>query len=108
MGGTPTTPPTDNGEPLHSQPLMGSPWVLAGSGASPPPHAAHSTTPISSPGDTLSSLPNFEGKSGKPSGVHRSRASLLSAFRFWFHEDRKGKRKDTTAPVSRSLPPGSA
>jgi hypothetical protein len=108
MGGTPTTPPTDNGEPHHSQPLMGSPWVLAGSGASPPPHATHSTTPVSSPGDTLSSLPNFQGKSGKPSGGHRSRASLLSAFRFWFNEDRKGKRKETAPPVSRSLPPGSA
>lgn len=72
-------------------PLPGSPWVVTGGQSSPP--QSHAPTPANSPGDTLTSLPNFSDD-GKVVPPNRNRASLLSAFRLWFQEDKKGKRKE--------------
>lgn len=66
----------------------GSPWVLARFSNSSPPEIS----PTPSPGDTLTSLPQISPKEGGP---HRNRASLLTAFRMWFHEDRRSKRKSS-------------
>lgn len=97
----PSTPTSDDS--LHPQPSIGSPWVVTGSKPSSP--QSYAPTPANSPGDTLTSLPNFSDTSKIPS---RSRASLLSAFRFWFNEDRKGKRKDppphSSSGTSRGIP----
>jgi hypothetical protein len=89
--GLPTTPPSVDLH--HPQPLMGSPWVVTGLKNSPP--QSYAPTPANSPGDTLTSLPNFSENNGKV--PNRNRASLLSAFRLWFHEDRKGKQKEPSA-----------
>ncbi|KAJ7705443.1 hypothetical protein B0H17DRAFT_1326241 [Mycena rosella] len=106
----PTTPP--GSEDLHHpQPVMGSPWVLTASRDS---LAQHAPTPANSPGVDVrasSSTPNFgddvASSSGK--GSHRHRANLLTAFRLWFNEDRKGKRKQTAAAgPSESSPGGGA
>ncbi|EIM83718.1 Pkinase-domain-containing protein [Stereum hirsutum FP-91666 SS1] len=94
----PSTPGMDYGDPMTSSPAVtGSPWVIAGGGG---PHGGMSSpdpdlfpTPANSPGDTLTALPNISESGIKSSGHHRNRASLLSAFRMWFNEDRKGKRK---------------
>ncbi|KAF9269851.1 Pkinase-domain-containing protein [Marasmius fiardii PR-910] len=112
----PSTPP-----PLteHPQlPAIGSPWVLAESSESLGAHStqsqAHSNphyvkrtaiTPANSPavedgGDIFTSVSqpnlgegsNSKGSTGSNSG--RNRANILSAFRLWFQEDRKGKRKE--------------
>ncbi|KAG1813576.1 uncharacterized protein BJ212DRAFT_1365816 [Suillus subaureus] len=72
-------------------PLPGSPWVVTGGRTSPP--QSHAPTPANSPGDTLTSLPNFSDE-GKVVPPNRNRASLLSTFRLWFQEDKKGKRKE--------------
>ncbi|OCH90214.1 Pkinase-domain-containing protein [Obba rivulosa] len=83
---SPTTPPRSTDSLHHPQSQTGSPWVVTGSSRkSPPPTTTHS------PADTLGALPNISGKVG---GGHRNRASLLSAFRMWFKEDPKGKRKE--------------
>ena len=63
-----------------------SPWVLTRLSNSSPPEIS----PTPSPGDTLTSLPQISPKEGGP---HRNRASLLTAFRMWFNEDRRSKRK---------------
>ena len=84
----PTTPSMD----LASAPVNpSSPWVLPGLSSSPP--GSRTATPVTSPGDTLTALPNITENGVKSSGHHRNRASLLSAFRMWFNEDRKAKRK---------------
>ena len=94
-------------------PLMGSPWVMADSrdSATSHSHQSHanprgsttSPTPAEKPssGDRgevphSASAPNVSTKIS-PNGVPqpRHRANLLTAFRLWFNEDRKGKRKDT-------------
>lgn len=103
----PGTPP----RPLTSNPVpatVGSPWVLAESSRqSPPP------TPANSPGNSLGSLPTIGENTVKlGSSQGRNRASLLSAFRMWFKEDAKGKRKEpppALAPQSLVYPqsPGS-
>ncbi|KAI0317710.1 hypothetical protein OF83DRAFT_1119942 [Amylostereum chailletii] len=67
-----------------------SPWVMAGVADSPPREALPS--PTLSHDDTLTALPVISG-SGIKSGHQRHRGSLLSTFRMWFNEDRKGKRK---------------
>lgn len=85
-------------EPSVIPPLPGSPWVVAGGRSSPP--QSHASTPANSPGDTLTSLPNFSDE-GKVVPPNRNRASLLSAFRLWFQEDKKGKRKEA-APAQGS------
>ncbi|KAF9063017.1 hypothetical protein BDP27DRAFT_1335869 [Rhodocollybia butyracea] len=109
----PSTPPSS--ELHHPQPQqMGSPWVLADTRDSPPPHSGSNPsriapTPANSPGaDPFDSpildsgtSPNSVGKSSSSS--HRNRANLLTAFRLWFQEDRKGKRKENRASnVARS------
>ena len=82
--GMSTPPPTL--DPQTAASLAGSPWVLAGSRHSTP------ATPTNSPGDSLGALPTIGENSTKLS-QGRNRASLLSAFRLWFKEDPKGKRK---------------
>jgi len=67
-----------------------SPWVLARLSNTSPPEIS----PTPSPGDTITSLPQISPKEG---GQHRNRASLLSAFRMWFNEDRRRKRKKSAA-----------
>lgn len=98
---TPTTPPP------HEQPVthIGSPWVLADSrdSLSHPGSSAISSTAVPSEMLQSQSAPNFFEKTPlpKPAAGPRHRANLLTAFRLWFHEDRKGKRKDmTTAPTT--------
>ncbi|KZP14898.1 Pkinase-domain-containing protein [Athelia psychrophila] len=91
---TATPPPSDDLH--HPQPTIGSPWVVTGSKTSPLQNST--PTPANSPGDTLTSLPNFTENGNK--APNRNRASLLSAFRFWFNEDRKGKRKDPAPHAS--------
>ncbi|KAI0929421.1 hypothetical protein AcV7_005275 [Taiwanofungus camphoratus] len=81
----PTTPPSSM-DFHHTQAQVGSPWIMAGTKQSPPSTAAES------PRDTLAALPEIS--STKVSSGHRSRASLLSAFRMWFREDHKGKRRE--------------
>ncbi|KAI5981533.1 Pkinase-domain-containing protein [Pisolithus albus] len=72
---------------LETSAIPGSPWVVAGGRTSPPQGSA-------SPGDTLTSLPNFNEDGSRVGGGHRNRASILSTLRLWFNEDRKGKRKE--------------
>lgn len=94
--GLPTTPPASTSSFNNVQAETGSPWVMAGNRSSPPPNGTDS------PRDTLSALPNITGNKGF--GGHRNRASLLSAFRLFFREDTKGKRKEETLPDSPSVP----
>ena len=82
--------------------IPGSPWVMAG-GQLP---IGYAPTPANSPGDTLSSLPNYSENGGRVVAPNRNRANLLSAFRLWFQEDRKGKRKEPV--IVQPLPQGSA
>ncbi|KAI0300526.1 hypothetical protein B0F90DRAFT_1668336 [Multifurca ochricompacta] len=87
----PGTPSVDQ-EVVANAAAPSSPWVLARlSNASPP-----EISPTPSPGDTLTSLPQISPKEG---GQHRNRASLLTAFRMWFNEDRRGKRKSAANGV---------
>ncbi|KAJ7054108.1 hypothetical protein C8F01DRAFT_1163958 [Mycena amicta] len=96
----PSTPPPS--EDAH-QPPIGSPWVLTASKDSLPHHAP---TPANSPGGDMRasmSTPSFADEgTGKASGSHRHRANLLTAFRLWFNEDRKGKRKQNSPTVGTS------
>lgn len=93
--GLPTTPPPSTSS-VSVQADTGSPWVMAGNRSSPPPNGTDS------PRDTLSALPNITGNKG--SGGNRNRASLLSAFRLFFREDTKGKRKEEAFVDSPSVP----
>lgn len=77
---------------LDSSAISGSPWVITGRRSASP--QSSNPTPANSPGDTLTSLPNFN-EDGSRVGPHRNRASILSTLRLWFNEDRKGKRKET-------------
>ncbi|KAJ3927584.1 MAG: Pkinase-domain-containing protein [Lentinula lateritia] len=99
----PSTPPPS--ELHHPQPHIGSPWVLADTQESPPPQSGSNAsriapTPANSPGasDPFASPDNggFNSNSVSKSSTssHRNRANLLTAFRLWFQEDRKGKRKE--------------
>uniref|UniRef100_A0A0W0GCC5 Protein kinase domain-containing protein n=1 Tax=Moniliophthora roreri TaxID=221103 RepID=A0A0W0GCC5_MONRR len=116
--GTTTPPPLENPQP-NAQHTM-SPWILAESNDSlvqsihsqPQTHAHKShyvkrtaPTPANSPGGqvggdlfTSISQPNLgennKGSTGSGSSGGRNRANLLSAFRTWFQEERKAKRKD--------------
>ncbi|TFY69360.1 hypothetical protein EVJ58_g468 [Rhodofomes roseus] len=92
--GVPTTPPPSTST-VNVQAETGSPWVMAGARSSPPPNGTDS------PRDTLSALPNITGNKGL--GASRNRASLLSAFRMWFKEDPKGKRKEEPVLTSQSM-----
>ncbi|KZT03715.1 Pkinase-domain-containing protein [Laetiporus sulphureus 93-53] len=80
--GLPITPPSSSADLSQT----GSPWVIAGAKPSPPPPSTDS------PRDTLSALPDISRN--KSFNGSRNRASLLSAFRMWFKEDPKGKRKE--------------
>ncbi|KAJ7768255.1 Pkinase-domain-containing protein [Mycena metata] len=128
----PSTPPPPSSDDLHHpQPVMGSPWVITGSRDSlsqqQSSHHGHGpTTPANSPGvDVRASVstPNFgnghgdehtaggSNSTGKAAGSHRNRANLLTAFRLWFNEDRKGKRKQNAgagAAAERGAPAGGA
>ena len=83
---TPVPGTTTPDQEVASLATPNSPWVLTRLSNSSPPEIS----PTPSPGDTLTSLPQISPKEG---GQHRNRASLLSAFRTWFNEDRKRKRK---------------
>ena len=99
----PSTPPSES---QHTQ--VGSPWVLTEAQQVSPPNTMGrgAPTPANSPnvtGDPFisssSSAPNMTaGK--QPSGRTRHRASLLTTFRLWFNDDRKGKRKDPNSSSS--------
>ncbi|KIK57429.1 hypothetical protein GYMLUDRAFT_75618 [Collybiopsis luxurians FD-317 M1] len=99
----PSTPPPN--ELHHPQPqTMGSPWVLTDGKSSPPPSGSNASrtapTPANSPGSDpftspiTGSNPNPNSVSKSSTSSHRNRANLLTAFRLWFQEDRKGKRKE--------------
>ncbi|KAK7436709.1 hypothetical protein VKT23_018963 [Stygiomarasmius scandens] len=102
--GPPSTPPPS--ELSHTPQTTDSPWVMAeAKDSSPTRHERRShiaPTPANSPGDLFTSVsqPNLgEGSTGKAStGSGKNRANLLTVFRLWFHEDRKGKRKENSSP----------
>ncbi|KAF8632645.1 hypothetical protein AX17_004778 [Amanita inopinata Kibby_2008] len=78
-----------------------SPWVLPESRESlPQPNHKATSTSVNSPAEMMHSFsaPNVSGinQSSKGRGNLRGRANLLNAFRLWFHEDRKGKRKEAS------------
>ena len=85
---TPVPGTTTPDQEVASVAAPNSPWVLTRLSNSSPPEIS----PTPSPGDTLTSLPQISPKEG---GQHRNRASLLSAFRTWFKEDRRRKRKSS-------------
>ena len=91
----PGTPNQDQ-EVVVNNGAPSSPWVLTRSSNSPP-----EISPTPSPGDTLTSLPQISPKEG---GQHRNRASLLTAFRMWFNEDRRGKRKSAAKGPAAKVP----
>ena len=84
----PSTPPP---EPQQPQTQMGSPWVMTEAHQSP--LNAPAPTPANSPGDSTQSHSGHPDNAAKSTGS-RNRASLLTTFRLWFNDDRKGKRKD--------------
>ncbi|KAF9648363.1 Pkinase-domain-containing protein [Thelephora ganbajun] len=88
-------------DPSH----LSSPWVMA----KPPKHSSPespSPTEATSPGDTLTALPNLGRVNPKGGSVGRNRASLLTAFRMWFDEGRRAKRKEAGRTVGLSVAPG--
>ena len=87
-------------DPSH----LSSPWVMAKppKGSSP---ESPSPTEATSPGDTLTALPNLGGVNSKGGSVGRNRASLLTAFRTWFDEGRRAKRKEAGRTVGLSVVP---
>jgi len=114
----PSTPPPH--EQTHGGTQIGSPWVLAetreamGQTVQSPPGSA----PVSAAnlrGEMLHShsTPNFsetapsKAATSAKTGVapHRNKANLLTAFRLWFNEDRKGKRKESDAAASNAGSP---
>jgi hypothetical protein len=116
----PSTPPP--AEQQHHAPQVGSPWVLADArreSITHPhhPRAAAMVSSVNAKGEMLHShsTPNFSdvaspaamaaaaSKSPPAAAPNRNRANLLTAFRLWFNEDRKGKRKDSGGVSS---PPG--
>ncbi|KAF8955397.1 hypothetical protein BDZ97DRAFT_1858229, partial [Flammula alnicola] len=104
-------------EQMHGTAQMGSPWVLAEvkESLTQPGHIQADSAMLHS-----HSAPDFSESApavGKPpAGANRNRANLLTAFRLWFNEDRKGKRKDADSTaagnvaghpgVARPIPPG--
>lgn len=88
-------------DPSH----LSSPWIMA-----KPPKASSpespSPTEATSPGDTLTALPNLGGVNSKGGSVGRNRASLLTAFRTWFDEGRRAKRKEAGRKVGLPVVPG--
>ena len=103
----PSTPPSsDQGHNVH----IGSPWVLTDKKdfISQPQHSGPTPTTANVHGEMLHShsTPSFPQtitrKTVEP--PLRTRANLLTAFRLWFHEDKKGKRK--VDPVAGASPSG--
>jgi len=88
-------------DPSH----LSSPWVMT---KPPKPSSPESPSPTeaTSPGDTLTALPNLGGVNSKGGSVGRNRASLLTAFRMWFDEGRRAKRKEAGRTVGLSVAPG--
>jgi len=86
-------------DPSH----LSSPWVMT---RPPKPSSPESPSPTeaTSPGDTLTALPNLGGSKG--GSVGRNRASLLTAFRTWFDEGRRAKRKEAGRTVGLPVIPG--
>lgn len=86
-------------DPSH----LSSPWVMA-----KPPKSSESPSPTeaASPGDTLTALPNLGGVNSKGGSVGRNRASLLTAFRMWFDEGRRAKRKEAGRAIGLPVVPG--
>ncbi|KAJ7319025.1 Pkinase-domain-containing protein [Mycena albidolilacea] len=104
----PSTPPPSE-DLHHPQPAIGSPWAMlthphgqSRDSLSQSHHGHAPPTPANSPGvssaDVRASMSTTSFGNGEEtvkasSGSHRHRANLLTAFRLWFNEDRKGKRK---------------
>ena len=88
-------------DPSH----LSSPWVMT---KPPKPSNPESPSPTeaTSPGDTLSALPNLREVNSKGGSVGRNRASLLTAFRMWFDEGRRAKRKEAGRVVGVPVAPG--
>lgn len=88
-------------DPSH----LSSPWVMT-----KPPKSSSPESPsppeATSPGDTLTALPNLGGVNSKGGSVGRNRASLLTAFRMWFDEGRRTKRKEAGRTVGLPGIPG--
>ena len=108
----------DSGSPLTPErPLQssgfGSPWIFSTPGVSAAmdsprsseKDASSSKSPLQSPADTLTALPQLD--KGKPFR-RGNRTSLLVAFKSWFGEDRKGKMKQRNVNVVPPPPPPSA
>ena len=99
-----TPPPSDQGDNVQ----IGSPWVLADKKDvfSQPQHLQPTPTTTLLHGEMLHShsTPNFSETTAQKAVEPplRTRANLLTAFRLWFHEDRKGKRKADPAPSASS------
>ncbi|QRW12756.1 hypothetical protein RhiLY_11755 [Ceratobasidium sp. AG-Ba] len=93
----PSEAPSEKSSTTPTSAIPASPWVLAGTSSVGAKSAAtaptDSQTPEESPEDTLSSLPRIASSSKT-----RQRASLLTAFRTWFQDDKK-KRKDPMVSV---------
>lgn len=101
----PTTPPPQQ-QQNEGGAAMGSPWVLADArgATSQPGTLGHAHGHPHGEMAHSHSAPNFTdapaGGEAKPTtggsgaAVGRNRANLLTAFRLWFNEDRKGKRKE--------------
>ncbi|KXN82930.1 Serine/threonine-protein kinase ppk16 [Leucoagaricus sp. SymC.cos] len=95
----PVTPPPSDQHPSVTH--MGSPWVLTDSRDSL--HHTSAVTPVTVGGQIQSqSAPNISDAATREKPILRPRANILTAFRHWFNEDRKGKRKDASTATSQS------
>ena len=97
----PTTPP-----PSEQGHHIGSPWVLAEKRDSISQSQLGPVSTVNVQAEMLHShsTPNFSETAVRKAGEPplRNRANLLTAFRLWFHEDRKGKRKVDAATSASS------
>ncbi|KLO17900.1 Pkinase-domain-containing protein [Schizopora paradoxa] len=92
-------PSTPEHEAIESE--LASPWVIPVSKSA----TFSAPTPTNSPGDSLSPLanvPSGSGSGGKPGS--RNRTSILTTFKMWFNDDRKGKRKALPPPPVPATP----
>ncbi|KAF9479806.1 Pkinase-domain-containing protein [Pholiota conissans] len=104
-GPVPTTPPPN--EASHGTTAqMGSPWVLAEGREAMSQPGIPATPQAPARGEMLHShsTPNFTSdtapaKPAATTGSGRARANFLTAFRLWFNEERKGKRKEAAENV---------
>ncbi|KAF8740473.1 Pkinase protein, partial [Rhizoctonia solani] len=84
--------PSERSSTTPTSVIPSSPWVVTSNSGVAAGVIKPTDTPEECPEDTLSSLPRIS-TSTKP----RQRASLLTAFRTWFQDDKK-KRKDQASP----------